>query len=291
MSVGSIKSSYHVESLGAGVQSTTIYLLGMDGRLDVTFDAAIFADTGDEPQAVYQHLKWLQELGGPPILVRSAGRLGDDIINGRNSTGQKFYASSIPAYTGGIVGVAVGKGHRQCTREYKIDVIERAVRRDVIGLLPRRRIPRGTMVHQYIGISTDEARRAASIKARFDQGDRVGVPHFPLLDLNWSRRDCEQYLQKRVPHRVGRSACVFCPLKSDREWLMLKTNDPEAWARAVDIDEALRAPGRRAAIAARLRLPLYLHRSARPLATAPLAGDGQGEFPYFATECEGACGV
>ena len=38
----------HVLSLGAGVQSTAVYLLAMEGEIHL--DAAIFADTGDEPQ-------------------------------------------------------------------------------------------------------------------------------------------------------------------------------------------------------------------------------------------------
>ena len=287
-----LQPSYHVLSLGAGVQSTTVYLLGLDSALPVRFDAAVFADTGDEPAAVYQHLDWLRTLGGPPIITRSAGRLGDDVINGRNSTGQKFHAASIPAYTGnGLPGYsALGKGHRQCTREYKIRVVEQAIRRDVLGLAPRRPTPKHVTVHQYIGISVDEARRAVSIRARFAVGERKGVPHFPLLDLGWTRNDCTEYLKDRVPHLVGRSACVFCPLKSDREWRLLKESDPAGWDRAVAIDEALRSPDR-AAVVMRMRLPLFLHRSARPLRTASLAGETNGTFPYFATECEGACGV
>jgi hypothetical protein len=39
-------------SLGAGVQSTTLLLLAVDGRLPKP-DVAIFADTGWEPAAVY----------------------------------------------------------------------------------------------------------------------------------------------------------------------------------------------------------------------------------------------
>lgn len=101
--------------------------------------------------------------------------------------------------------------------------------------------------------------------------------------------DCAAYLRDRVPHPVRRSACVFCPLKSDAEWRFMKEHDPESWERAVAIDEALRS--RPAAITRRLRLPIYLHRSASPLATANLRGVGQNEFPYFATECEGGCGV
>lgn len=53
---------YHVLNLGAGVQSTTIYLMVVDGELDIPLNCAVFADTGDEPLAVYQHLNWLQSL-------------------------------------------------------------------------------------------------------------------------------------------------------------------------------------------------------------------------------------
>jgi hypothetical protein len=84
-----------VLNLGAGVQSTTLYLMACRGELKI--DYAIFADTGDEPAAVYQHLAWLQTLAGPPILVRSRGRLSDHLALGENSTGQKF--AVIPAFT------------------------------------------------------------------------------------------------------------------------------------------------------------------------------------------------
>jgi 3'-phosphoadenosine 5'-phosphosulfate sulfotransferase (PAPS reductase)/FAD synthetase len=44
-----------VLSLGAGVQSTTLLLLAAQRHLP-PLDAAIFADTGWEPHAVYEHL-------------------------------------------------------------------------------------------------------------------------------------------------------------------------------------------------------------------------------------------
>jgi hypothetical protein len=42
-------------SLGAGVQSTTLLLMSLDGTLPKV-DCAIFADTGWEPARVYEHL-------------------------------------------------------------------------------------------------------------------------------------------------------------------------------------------------------------------------------------------
>jgi hypothetical protein len=277
----------HVLSLGAGVQSTAIYLMALEGRLRL--DAAVFADTQEEPAAVYQHLAWLMSKGTHkiPIITRTVGRLGDDIINGRNSTG--LPGAGIPAYTReGATGPANGKGKRQCTAEYKIRVIERAIRRDVLGLKPRQRVPKGVTVHQHIGISLDEARRSLNLRKRFAEKERLGDVHFPLLDLGWTRSDCERFNADRVPHPVTRSACVFCPLKNDREWLRLRETDPSGWARAVEIDKALRGS---AAIAGRLRGQLYLHDSAKPLDQATFRSEGQGEFPGFVRECEGACGV
>ena len=96
------------------------------------------------------------------------------------------------------------------------------------------------------------------------------------------------WLETHCPHEVPRSACVFCPFKSDREWLRLK-NDPAGWARAGEVDHGLRAPGSAARVG--MRQLLYLHRSGKPLADVILKGEGNGEFPEFARECEGMCGV
>lgn len=63
-------------SLGAGVQSTTIYLLACEGVIP-PFDAAIFADTGWEPRRVYEHLERLERYGAEARRYRStASRRG-----------------------------------------------------------------------------------------------------------------------------------------------------------------------------------------------------------------------
>jgi hypothetical protein len=80
---------FHVLNLGAGVQSTCLFLLARELDAKLHFDVAIFADTGEEPTAVYRHLEYLQSLNQPEIWIRSAGKLGDDLIHGCNSTGQR----------------------------------------------------------------------------------------------------------------------------------------------------------------------------------------------------------
>lgn len=282
---------YHVLNLGAGVQSTVLYLLAHAGQLPC--DVAIFADTGEEPTAVYQHLAWLRSLGTPPIWVRSAGRLGDDLQQGRNSTGHRF--ASIPAFTApdhrtrppGTL--RPGRIRRQCTAEYKIEVVERAIRRELLGLRPRQWIPRDVIVHQSFGITLDEAGRAARAKRRFESIPWVR-PVYPFLDMGWTRQDCLAWLRERVPHPVPRSACVFCPFHSQREWAELQRTDTAGWSRAVAIDDALRREGN--VVNRGLNQKLYLHRSCVPLASIDLAALAPELVnPMTVGECHGMCGV
>lgn len=77
-----------VLSLGAGVQSTAVALMALAGELP-PLDAAIFADTGWEPPAVYGHLWKLADefrKAGVPLYVVSAGNvLTDHLEHSRRS--------------------------------------------------------------------------------------------------------------------------------------------------------------------------------------------------------------
>ena len=278
-------TEYHVLNLGAGVQSTALHLLTRDPDPPVRFDLAVFADTGEEPAAVYAHLEYLRSLGTPEIWVRSAGRLGDDLVHGRNSTGQRFV--SIPAFTKDGNG-RVGMVRRQCRAEYKIAVVNRTLRRELLGLKPRQRIPAGVVLHQYFGISTDEAGRAERAKKRFE-GVRHTVPHWPLIEMCWSRRDCEAYLTDKLPHETPKSSCVFCPYKTNQNWRLLKQTDPDGWARAVEVDAALRDE---ASVCRRgFRYELFVHRSCVPLGVVDFDGLAPNTLdPMTTGECHGMCG-
>lgn len=280
-------------NLGAGVQSTALYLMSLRGdypEFVPYYDYAIFADTQEEPSQVYSHLAWLESLGGPPILRATAGKLGDDLIGGTNSTGQRF--ASIPAYTSATEGEPGGMTRRQCTKEYKTAVVDRVIRREVLGMRPRQKLPRGVLVEQHFGLSFDEGGRIFKVKGRY-QSIGWATAHFPLWDLEMTRRGCENYLGRVAPARpVARSACVFCPFKTDAEWRRLRDTDRDGWARAVQVDEGMRASG--SACRRGLDQRLYLHRSCVPLAVAPIdTPESRGEQPVFAfaRECEGMCGV
>lgn len=211
-------------NLGAGVQSTAVFLMAHEGLIE-PIDHAIFADTQEEPQAVYDHLEWLRTIPAPvPIIhVGTAGKLGDDLVSGQVSeyqrtqtTGHEYARfASIPAFTAKHHDKRTardpcneGMVRRQCTKEYKIEVVERILRRIILGLKPKQHIPKDVHIEQIFGISFDERQRAKRIEANWE-GRKWATPKFPLVEMGWTRADCFEYLKTRVPHSVTRSACVF----------------------------------------------------------------------------------
>lgn len=280
-------------SLGAGVQSTTLALMIKHGAVPMV-DCAIFADTHWEPSAVYAHLEWLTPLLPFPVHKVSAGSLRQHVLDGARITGgdsdpafsQDVYRG-IPAYVRpGSDGKPLGMLRRQCTREYKIAPITAKVR-ELIGVLPGARVPRGVYVEQLTGISSDEADRASP-------GDQKWLHRqFPLLDLRMSRMACIAWLREHGYPDPPRSACLGCPLHSVGEWKRLRKDDPAGFADAVQVDEAIRG-GLVGGITAR---EVYLHARGKPLVDAVEDTSAQGDMfagderGGWGNECAGICGV
>ena len=136
-----------VLSLGAGVQSSVVLLMADAGTIE-PIDLALFADTQWEPEAVYQHLDWLEQQVSTPVVRVSMGRsLRDDTIANVNVSGRKGY-SMIPFYRIDASGHPATT-RRQCTSNYKI----RPMRREITARYGREHI------EQLMGISYDEAHR------------------------------------------------------------------------------------------------------------------------------------
>lgn len=285
----------HVLNLGGGKQSTRLYLGFLDGEFQPALDYAVFADTGEERHQTYEHISWLQSLGGPPILVcrHPDTTLGDSLMKGMNGHGGRFV--TIPAFTTIREGDYRHKGiaRRQCTKEFKTLMIGRCIRKEILGLEPGQQIPAGVTVHQYFGISWDERVRAFDIERRYKKPSGLPIRgyrcHFPLIEPpnQISRADCDRFLEARVPHRVVKSACVFCPFHSDQEWQEIR-DEPESWARVVQIDTALRTVG--VAFNRKMDQPLYLHETCLPIERVDFANETQGKLGFM-MECTGMCGV
>ena len=288
----------HILSFGAGVQSTTLLLLSCEGILP-KLDHVIFADTQWEPSAVYRHLEWCREHAakhGITIDVRTAGNLREDVIDfwgprRKSKDGQRY--ASIPAFianpdgSGGIV-------RRQCTSEYKINVIERYVREECLALRRGQRWPRSHVVTQWIGISTDEAQRmkrslrpAVKFWHPLIEADEIAKSDAKsLFARGWDRNDCLEWLMSRGYPRPPKSACIGCPFHSNAEWRKLT---PEEFADACEVDRLIREGAQDRKPGQSIGRP-YLHSARIPLAEVDLTSGPDNELTW-GDECGGVCGV
>lgn len=270
-----------VLSLGAGVQSSTLYLMAVRGEFgDERPAVAIFADTQAEPRAVYDWLNKLEQIGGDtiPITRVTEGSL-TQIIGRARPTGQ-WHHLPIPAY----IDMGDGKSalaNRSCTRDYKIRPIRREVRR-LLGIAGKKS-PTEPVAEQWIGISLDEVQR-------MKDSPEPWIEHrWPLIERRMTRADCLRWLKQNGYGEAPKSSCTFCPYHDATAWRQIK-NDPSALAEAIEVDQRIRdmwkgsVPG-----------SMYLHRSLKPLTEAlddSDVDDGQMDLlDMFTNECEGMCGV
>lgn len=270
-------------SLGAGVQSSTLALMMAHGELEPA-DHAVFADTGDEPDAVYE---WLDFLEGEiaqaphpfPIHRVRKGLLSLDSTTPRVSmrSGNVYLAPMVPAHTLNPDGKK-GMSYRQCTRNHKITPIQQAARK--LADVPRG--PDRVYVHMLIGISTDEIVRMKA--SQVDWIEHV----YPLIDAGMSRTDCLEWFDARGYDRPPRSACVYCPYRSDKEWAELKANDPKGFQAAVEYEEDLQWAYEQTDT---LDAVPYLHQSLVPLSEVEFDEDDDNDGVGFNAECEGMCGL
>lgn len=263
MAVGAM----NIISLGAGVQSTTMLLMAMHGEIEPMPDCAIFADTGWEPQAVYDHLAWLEKVVHPfPIHQVVVGNIRDDMMAA--ASGEHGAYVSAPLYLLGSDGKK-HMGRRSCTREYKLSPLRKAIR----ILSPGR-----TVTNLWIGISLDEVERMKDSPVRYIRN------RWPLIEQRITRGDCLAWMEKRGYPRPPRSACIGCPLRSNAEWSDLRAVSDE-WADAVHVDHAIRK-------SQRLDGEAFLHRSFQPLDMVDLRTEQEkGQLDLWGNECEGMCGL
>ncbi|MGZ2501774.1 hypothetical protein EHI47_11570 [Rhizobium leguminosarum] len=267
-----------VLSMGAGVQSTTLALMAAHGEIGPMPDCAIFADTESEPAAVYEQVEWLQSGNVLPFPIHTvtAGSLKKEIEEA--SIGLNGMSARPPFFVKSKKG-KLGQVNRQCTQDYKIDPI-RKMQRQLLGFTPRKRIP-DALVEVWIGISTDEVVRAGA------SWENWSTNRYPLLEMRMSRQDCEAWLTKNGYPVPMKSACNFCPYRSDFEWRLLRDRDPVAFAEACAIDELIRGMHEHG----KIRGELFVHRSGRPLSEIDLSTAEERGQGSFLSMCEGACGL
>lgn len=266
-----------VISLGAGVQSTTMALMAAHGELTPMPDTAIFADTGWEPKAVYEHLRWLMlpNVLPFPVHVVSAGNIREHLVTGKNARTGGHYFIGVPFFL--QKGNKLGMGRRQCTSHYKIEPISRKLR-ELLGVQPRVRVKTNS-VEVWIGISTDEAMRMKPAKASYQ------INRWPLIEKGISRRDCLAWLARNGYPIAPKSSCIGCPFHNDNYWRDMRDNSPKEWHDAIFIDRIIRKTGKG-------KGDQFMHASRIPLDQVDLSTpEDHGQLDLFNNECEGMCGV
>jgi hypothetical protein len=239
---------------------------------------AIFADTGYEPQYVYEQLETMRKWSHIPVEIVSAGDQSK-----RNS-----YKTIIPAFT--LTNGRPGILRRQCTSNWKIEPIHKAARSH-LGYKPRQVIKK--KARALIGISVEEAQRMKPSSERWIDNA------YPLVDARLRRSDCLTIIGNAELPTPERSACYFCPFHSKVEWKRMRDRHPEEFKKAVDYDAAIRHSTR-----AGSDRPVFLHSSLVPLdqvlldrperplfAGGTSSGPDEAEVDAFGNECEGMCGV
>lgn len=220
------KPPIHILALGAGVQSSTLALMSVKGIINI--DCAIFADTQNEPENVYENVQWLKEQfesADIPLHICTAGDITKDL--GR-----------LPLHVTNKNGTA-GMLKRACTHRYKIEPISKTIRYVLLKLKKGQTIPDGTLIYQHYGISKDESSRIKSPTEWWKINvyplcNTVCYPNgkgdtMKFFDRYQSRRDCAEWLQTNYPGRVfPKSACCVCPYRKQISWKRLTKEEFEA---------------------------------------------------------------
>lgn len=268
-------------SLGGGVQSSTIAEMIAIGDLPAP-DLVLFADTGDEPQYVYDQVDYLRSRldGRCDFQIISAGNLVEDL----QSNETRFAA--IPVFTRN--NSTIGRMKRQCTSDYKIYPIEKAIREYLIPLGHARRDRRGITLNNHVeietwlGISLDEVTRMKPARAkRFTH-------RWPLIELRMTRHDCINWLKNHNLPIPNKSSCRICPYHNNSHWHEMKTTNPDDWQHVISFDRFLRTNSRYTASA---KGEMFLHRECIPLEEVDLRPEHEqtGQLALFDICDEGHC--
>lgn len=270
----------HIISLGAGVQSSCVSLMGACGEITPMPAGAVFADTQDEPISVYE---WLARLSvNLPFKVHrvTKGDLMKDFVDALRAGGNSRCGQP-PFYVKGEQDLwQEGKLWRKCTKEYKLDIIRRQARKimEEAG---------ATQIVQWVGISLDEAHRMK------DSGVKYVTNRYPLIEKRMTRWDCIRWLNAHGWPIPPKSACKKCPFTDDIRWRQMRDSSPEEWKECVEYDKSLRIIKGPKRAAAGIKGEIYLHRSCVPLDEVDLSNEddtGQSNL-NFGNDCEGVCGV
>lgn len=232
-------------SCGAGMQSSALHLMSCENALAKKrgeppvwpqvpiYDISIFCDLGLEPPWVKKQVEFLADAGhscGVPLVILDSPLYTDFMENfGERRT------ISIPWWTIRDDGHK-SKMPRNCTIDYKVELISKYVRWELLGYKKGQRLrDEDKKAHEmHMGFSAEEARRCK------ESPNPMFVNRFPLVDMGLTRADNYAYIKDVWGLETKASACSFCPFHKNYFFKFLRENEPEQYAQVVGVDELLR---------------------------------------------------
>ena len=251
-------------SYGGGVQSTALLVLAAQRTID--FPLFLFANVGDDSEhpdtLAYVRdiaIPYGQKHGIEVVELQRTMRDGTpetlmDRIDRRKSTipiPMRMEPSGAP-------------GNRQCTLDFKVQVIRKHLKR--LGATAE------TPARVAVGFSIDEYQRVKP--SRYDEE----VFEHPLIDLEMTRQDCMNLIRDADLPVPNRSACYFCPFHTPEEWRTLARKRPDLFAKSVELERKMHERGQKLG-----RGEFWLTRFARPLDQVV---DGNQEVLFEDDHCD-----
>lgn len=221
-----------VFSFGGGVQSTAALVLAAQGRID--YKEFYFANVGNDsenPDTLdYIHNYAMNFAHDNGLKLWELFKIGRD--KQVKTLHQRIMANNrtipIPARLQNGA-----PGNRTCIVDFKIRIIDKAVKdagheRYTVG----------------IGFSLDEMHRCRTIEWEETYNGIWKIQEYPLIDLRLNRNACSKIIQDAGLPVPPKSSCYFCPFHSPTEWMRIKRETPDLFAKAVEVEKRLKAKRR-----------------------------------------------
>ena len=241
-----------VFSFGGGVQSTAALVLAARGEID--FPVFLFANVGDDSEDP-KALKYIEEYSKPYASDHKIDLIELHRIPSRGKDkGKKttIYSNVIGDNRSIIIPIFMkggAPGRRGCTTHFKAKVIEKWTNSNggtkespaIVGM----------------GISIDEIQRMKDSRTDTQKFE------YPLIDLRLSRSDCRKIILDSGLPVPPKSSCWFCPFHKKSQWIEMKTNRPDLFQRAIDMEHKINEKRKMLG-----KDRVYLHSSRTPLENA-----------------------
>lgn len=198
-----------VLSLGAGVNSTAILVKKAQGDPNYDFDEAIIADTGEESRKTYEFIKEVIK----PYCEKYNIKL--TILKASESLSEHCKKR----------GIIPSRNFGWCRDKFKIQLIRKYLKNTYPNLWKSKDI------ETIIGFCVGEEKRVKGYKAI------TAKYSFPLYRMGVNRRGCVKIIQDSGLPIPPKSGCDICPHQPLESWIALYNNDPEAYARAEELEK------------------------------------------------------